>query len=148
MNYLKLTIPGKPLGKQRPRVLKNGITYTPKDTVDYETFIKEMYTMRNFYRQFKGPLKIDITAYFPIPASISKKKREEMLSGKIRPTKKPDWDNIGKIVTDALNHLAYDDDKQIVEATVKKFYSERPRVEISLEEIEMVANDEYIFDRT
>lgn len=40
---VKLTIPGKPLGKQRPRVLKNGITYTPKETVNYETLIKEIY---------------------------------------------------------------------------------------------------------
>ncbi|MGB9780636.1 RusA family crossover junction endodeoxyribonuclease [Caldanaerobacter sp.] len=135
MNRITLTIPGKPLGKQRPRVLKNGITYTPKETVDYETFIKELYVMRHFHKQFQGPLKLTITAYFPIPSSASKKKKELMLAGIIRPTIKPDWDNIGKIVTDALNHLAYDDDKQIVEAIVRKFYSDEPRVEIEIEEV-------------
>ena len=91
--------------------------------------------MRHFHKQFQGPLKLTITAYFPIPSSASKKKKELMLAGIIRPTIKPDWDNIGKIVTDALNHLAYDDDKQIVEAIVRKLYSDEPRVEIEIEEV-------------
>lgn len=53
----------------------------------------------------------------------------------IRPTKKPDWDNIGKIVTDALNGVAYHDDAQIVDAQVRKFYSKDPRVEIIIQDI-------------
>ena len=44
-----------------------------------------------------------IIAYYEIPKSTSKKKRREMLEHRIRPTKKPDWDNIGKIVCDSLN---------------------------------------------
>ena len=53
-----------------------------------------------------------------------------MLSGFIRPTVKPDWDNIGKLVADALNGIAYDDDKCIVDAQVRKFYSDQPRTDI------------------
>jgi len=132
---IKLIIPGKPLGKQRPRVMKNGITYTPKETVNYETLIKQIYITQYFQKRLSGQIRAVITAYFPIPASVSKKKKELMRAGVIRPETKPDWDNVGKIVTDALNDLAYQDDKQIVEATVRKFYSDEPRVEIELEEM-------------
>ena len=61
-----------------------------------------------------------------------------MAANEILPCKAPDWDNIGKIVTDALNGLAYEDDKQIVDAHVIKLYSDQPRVEVELEEIEGV----------
>ena len=53
-----------------------------------------------------------------------------MLSGNIRPAVKPDWDNLGKLVSDALNGIAYGDDKSVVEARVMKFYSELPRTEV------------------
>lgn len=133
---IRLIIPGKPLGKQRPRVLKNGITYTPKETVNYETLIKEIYSTE--YRLAgpkEGPLKMKIVAYFPIPESVSNIKKTDMERGNIRPTKKPDIDNIVKIVADALNGLAYLDDKQIVSCTVEKYYSSIPRVQVELEEV-------------
>ncbi len=58
-----------------------------------------------------------------------------MLQGIIRPTKRPDWDNIGKIVSDALNELAYHDDSYIVDARVRKWYSDTPRVEVEITEL-------------
>jgi len=132
---IKLLIPGKPLGKQRPRVLKNGITYTPKKTVNYETLIKELYIIRHFRKQLEGPVRMHIKAYFPIPKSVNKKDKELMLQNKIRPTKKPDMDNIIKIIADALNGLAYRDDSQIVECTIEKYFSDEERVEIEIEEV-------------
>jgi Holliday junction resolvase RusA-like endonuclease len=77
-------------------------------------------------------MEAHIQAFFSIPKSTSKTKREKMLSGEIRPTKKPDWDNIGKVVCDALNKLAYGDDSGIVDGRVQKFYSDEPRVEVEL----------------
>jgi Holliday junction resolvase RusA-like endonuclease len=53
-----------------------------------------------------------------------------MKNREIRPTKKPDADNILKAVLDALNGLAYNDDSQIVSARIEKLYSDNPRVEI------------------
>ena len=47
MNEIKFTIPGKPFGKQRPRVTKVGNyskTYTPTETVAYENLVKLYYT--------------------------------------------------------------------------------------------------------
>lgn len=59
----------------------------------------------------------------------------QMLDNVIRPTKKPDWDNIGKIVCDALNKTAFHDDAQIVDGSVIKCYSEQPRIEVEIWEI-------------
>lgn len=58
-----------------------------------------------------------------------------MLDGKILPAKKPDIDNVVKAVLDALNGVAYRDDTQVVELHVRKSYSEKPRVEVSIEKI-------------
>jgi Holliday junction resolvase RusA-like endonuclease len=131
---IKLTIPGKPMGKQRAKVY-NGHGVTPEKTVNYETLIKQLYIVQYFRVQLHGPLSMNITAYFQIPASASKTKRADMESGKIRPTCKPDWDNIGKIISDALNGLAYGDDSYIVGGTVCKWYSQDPRVEIEIQEV-------------
>lgn len=129
-------IPGKPMGKQRPRVLKNGISYTPKETVNYEVFVKSCYC-KDYpdAKPFEGAVKIEIEAYMPIPKSATKKLQEAMKAGTVRPTKKPDWDNIGKIITDALNGIAYNDDKQIVSCIVQKFYSDVPMVYVKIREI-------------
>lgn len=131
------TVPGKPLGKQRPRVLKTGITYTPAKTVNYENFVKQIYFVEHRDKKpLEGPVRMKIRAYLSIPKSTSKKKREAMMRGEIRPTKKPDWDNMGKIITDALNGIAYGDDKQVVSCLVEKFYSDMPRVQVEIGEEE------------
>jgi len=125
---IKLTIPGNPAAKGRPRVCKWG-TYTPEKTVNYETLIKELFIISK-QEKMEGALRLEVLAHFPVTKSTSKKNKKKMLDGEIRPTKKPDWDNIGKICSDALNGLAYDDDSQIVLAVVGKWYSEEPHVQI------------------
>jgi len=134
---IELVIPGRPMGKQRPRVMRNGHTYTPDKTVNYETLVKQLYIEKYFQKQLEGPIRATITAYMYIPKSESKKRKRKMLANEILPTKMPDWDNIGKIITDALNGLAYEDDKQIVDARVVKVYGDQPRVEVELEELEV-----------
>ena len=126
---------GEPMGKQRPKFARIGNftrTYTPKETVNYENLVKLSY--QNFGGEHFGsvPLKVQITAKFPIPKSFSKKKHEMAADGELRPTTKPDCDNIAKIICDALNGIAYDDDKQIVELLVVKEYTERPRVIVEI----------------
>ena len=131
---IKLIIPGQPCAKGRPRLGKYG-TYTPEKTVNYETLVKQLYIMQNHRKQLEGALQMRVIAYMPIIKSTSKKNAELMRMGNIRPTKKPDWDNIGKIISDALNGLAYHDDSQIVTATVEKWYSDNPRVEVEIQEM-------------
>lgn len=131
---LKLTIPGEPVAKGRPRVTKWG-TYTPEKTKNYETLVKELFFVKHGQTLLEGPLKMKVQAYFTIPKSTSKKRKELMKIGELRPTKKPDLDNILKIIGDALNEIAYQDDKQIISASIEKFYSEEPRVEVEIKEV-------------
>jgi Holliday junction resolvase RusA-like endonuclease len=124
------------MGKGRPRFMKNGHTYTPGKTANYETLVKWYYEQetRNGVTLIL-PVMADIKAYYPIPKSTPKYKMAAMLNGIARPMKKPDFDNIGKIICDALNGLAYPDDSHIVDGRVQKFYSANPRVEVTLTEI-------------
>jgi Holliday junction resolvase RusA-like endonuclease len=131
---IKLIIPGEPIAKARPRWAQWGI-YTPKKTVNFEIQIKE-----RFSTEYPGfiplltPLRVEMIAFMGIPISQSQKKKALMESGKIRPVKRPDIDNILKVI-DALSGIAFRDDKQIVEAEMKKFYSNQPRLEIRILEI-------------
>lgn len=142
---VKFTVLGEPQGKGRPRF---GARYsqaagrafvnvrTPEKTVAYENLVKIEYGIqtKNFRFEDGTQLDIRIMAFYGIPKSASKKKREQMLSGMIRPTKKPDMDNVVKIIADSLNQVAYKDDTQIVDCQVRKFYSEDPRVEVVIQE--------------
>ena len=121
---------GEPIGKARPRVTRWG-AYTPQKTVDYENKIKAAYGGR-FY---EGYLQMDVKAYFKIPKSTSKKKKESMLMGEIKPDKKPDIDNVLKIVLDSLNKTAYKDDAQVIAASITKEYSDTPRIKITISEL-------------
>ena len=130
---VNFTILGEPFGKQRPRHMKNGITYTPQKTVLYEDEVRVEYKRQARYRfPDKTPLCVVIKAYYRIPDSAGKKKREEMKNGIVRPVKKPDGDNIAKIICDSLNEIAYHDDCQITDMSVQKWYSENPRVEVMI----------------
>lgn len=137
MSEVNFTVYGEPKGKERPRHIKNGHTYTPQKTADYEQRIQFEYYFKYDAMQFgrEDMLGVEITAYQGIPKSASKKKQELMRQGTIRPAKTPDWDNIGKIVCDALNQTAYPDDRQIVTAKVSKYYSHSPRVEIRIKKL-------------
>jgi Holliday junction resolvase RusA-like endonuclease len=123
------------MGKQRARVTKWG-TYTPEKTVNYETYVKELYAVKYPDTKLKGALGIYIAAYISIPKSTSKKNSADMFINKIRPTKKPDASNILKIVEDALNKVAYDDDSQIIDVAVFKAYSDVPRIYLELWEVD------------
>ena len=79
-------------------------------------------------------LDMRIQAFYSVPKSASKKKRAAMLNGMARPIKKPDMDNVVKIIADSLNGIAYHDDTQIVDCQIRKFYSETPRVVVTIKE--------------
>lgn len=127
---------GEPQGKGRHRTA-GGHEYTPENTVLYENLVKTEYRSQSGKRfPDDAMLDVRIFAYYSIPKSVSKKKRKAMLEKKVRPTKKPDFDNIGKVICDSLNGIAYRDDAQIVDSMVRKFYSDTPRVVVSISNIE------------
>lgn len=135
---ITFTVPGPAVAKARARVFrtKSGISmaYTPQKTVNYENWIKLCFqeAKSDGFEPLKGPLDLLVIVFEPIPASFSRKNRRLAIRERIFPEKKPDWDNYGKIFSDALNGLAYPDDKHIVNGQVLKRYGSEPRAEVYL----------------
>ncbi|HBF8942198.1 TPA: RusA family crossover junction endodeoxyribonuclease [Clostridioides difficile] len=130
-----LVVDGEPVGKERPRM--NSITkrtYTPNKTRDYEELIRWLYQSK-VKHYFEGYIKMTIRCYYSIAKSNSKKVKEQKRNNVLRPSKKPDIDNVVKIIADSLNEIAYKDDTQIVEVVASKYYSDKPRVEVELEDV-------------
>ena len=138
---MRIEILGKPYGKGRPRFTKNGHTYTPTETTNYENLVKYSYIQQCYGESIDGAIMAQITAVYPIPKSASKKKRAEMVRGVIKPTVKPDCDNVAKTVLDALNGMAYTDDSQVVALIVRKVYGENPRVIVELNKADYLEVD-------
>lgn len=138
MAEIRFTVLGEPKGKGRPRFnTRTGHAKTPKDTVNYESLVRLEYAQQTDGFRFQDDAMLDmrILAYYSIPQSKSKKVKAAMLNNEIRPTKKPDMDNVVKIIADSLNQVAYRDDTQIVDCQCRKFYSEQPRVEVIIKQI-------------
>ena len=129
-------VPGKVIGKGRPRLNSyTGAVYTPTRTKDYETLVEQYFLLK--YPKFKvleGRIKVNIVAYFLIPKTTKKIDINEMLENNISPTKKPDIDNIVKVVLDSMNKFAFKDDNQITKLEVEKKYALEEKVYIKIEE--------------
>lgn len=127
---IKFFIDGKPQGKDRPR-FGNGKVYTTSKTRSYEEKIQLAYkSMAKDFSFNTEPLRAEITAFFYPPTSVSKKNKELMIRGEVKYTKKPDIDNIAKVVLDSLNGIAYKDDSQVVSIAIKKEYSDFEGIEV------------------
>ena len=133
-------VEGKPQGKARARTFYNKRmgkmqSITPEQTKDYESLIRWSYKAAGGQYLGEKLISVDIQAFYPIPQSFSKKKKEAAVSEQIRPTTKPDCDNVAKAVLDALNGVAYYDDNQVVCLSVNKYYGETGYLKITLSEI-------------
>lgn len=104
---------GEVLGKPRPRVNKNGRVWTPKKFKDYEKKIAEEYVKAGG-KLIEGEVGIEIEVHRQLPKSRPKKIQSEP------DTFKPDVDNIVKLILDALNGVAYNDDKQVTSIEIHK----------------------------
>lgn len=132
------TVPGVPVAKGRPRVTIRGgrpRAYTPEKTEKYENLVRLAFIEK--YGETvpaSGPITIEIDAFFPIPKSFSKNKRQRALLGLIQKTTKPDLDNVQKAILDGLNGVAFADDSQIYEIHARKAFSTTPRADIVITE--------------
>lgn len=108
MEY-SIRIPGEPVPKERPRFARRtGHAYTPEKTKQAEKEIAYMWKLEHPGVKLKGPLFLEMVFNLKPPKGPHGP----------YPTKRPDIDNLEKLITDALNGVAYEDDKQIVQ--VKK----------------------------
>lgn len=129
---IEIVLLGAPRGKERPRLTKSGHVYTPEKTRDYEAALRYAAMQAMVGKQpLTGALTLDMLVFRPIPASWSKKRQDAARSGAERPTSKPDFDNYAKTV-DALNLVVWVDDGQVVDGRVRKFYSDKPGIKITV----------------
>lgn len=134
---VRIVVDGAPVAKGRPKIgrLHNGrpVAFTPAKTRSYESFIRLLASQAMAGRApMEGPVAMTLTAIFSVPASWSKRRRENALSGAERPTKKPDLSNVRKAAEDAMNGIVYIDDSQIVDTEDHKFYGPIARVVIEV----------------
>ena len=71
--------------------------------------------------------------YFPIPKSMNKSEKLRAELKLVNNLTKPDWDNLGKTYSDMIQNTIIMDDSLIIEGCVRKFYSSKPRIEITIE---------------
>lgn len=125
---IEFFVPGKPVPMARPRVTARG-TYTPTKSREYKTYVAMMarQAMRH-HKPMTGAVSIILQFTFAIPKSWSKKKRA--YGCLVGHTSRPDWDNLSKSVTDACIGIVYNDDSQIVRASVEKRYGNKDGVQV------------------
>ncbi|MFC0188468.1 RusA family crossover junction endodeoxyribonuclease [Fictibacillus aquaticus] len=143
---IEFTVLGEPVSQGRARASSFGgkvRMYDPQKSKDYKHYLRLAASEHAPKSLLEGALQLEVRIYRPIPKSFSKKNQKLAEEGVIRPVSKPDADNYLKIVSDGLNKVLWKDDSQIVSVQVSKFYSERPRIEVKVEEL----NDKNIGDK-
>ena len=122
---MEFEVIGKIQPKQRPRFVRKGAyiqTYTPEPTLRYQKLVADSYLEKyGNLKELTGALSVEITAFFNVPKSYSKKRRRE-LYGKPNTQHNGDIDNVAKSVLDGLNGIAYDDDTIIYDLHITKYY--------------------------
>lgn len=128
----------EPVEQARPRATRFGRTIRMYDPPKVSKFKKELHQLAKMgYKDepLDGQIEVDVWFYRPVQKSLSKKERARRLSGECRPTVKPDLDNYIKSALDGLNGVLWTDDARIVDLHAHKYYSDRPRIEITVREL-------------
>lgn len=136
---IEFVIPGKAVGKGRPRFRKVGAfvqTYTPEKTVSWENLVAvSAMNARGDLMPTDSPVSLRVEVQCLPPASWSKKKQLAALAGEVHPAKKPDLDNVIKAIGDALNGVLWVDDCQIVRVEAWKRYASADQCRVRVEAV-------------
>lgn len=139
--YVTITLEGTPIGKERPRLAGGGHVYTPAKTKAFEEALRWEATLAMRGKEIiETPVRIVVSAFFAIPKSWPGWKWRAARQALIWPTSKPDVDNILKTI-DGLNAICWCDDRQVIDASVRKFYAEVPRLTIAVYALEEYTRD-------
>lgn len=139
-----ITLHGEPEGRKqpvagiaRPKGKKPFVVFYPApETKAYQKALAmQAKVVMGSRPLLSGAVAVAITAVFPVPSSWSRRDRDAALAGIIRPTGKPDWDNVGKQL-DAFKNVVWEDDAIVVDCRVIKVYGEEPMLRIEVEPLE------------
>ena len=137
---ITFTIPGAAVGKGRPKFARRGDfvhTYTPEKTASYENLVKlysQMAMKKAKMSITDRPVNVSIVVRAPIPKSFTKKKKMDAAANILKPTSKPDLDNVAKGILDAMNGIVFHDDKQVVALSIMKMYNVEPYTTVFVKE--------------
>lgn len=135
---IKFTVYGEPVAQGRARatvIAGHARMYDPEKSRNYKALVRLVAQEAKPNHLFEGPVALTVRIFKRMPASFSKRTREQARAGNIRPATKPDASNVLKAIEDALNGVVWVDDRQIVELVVSKEYDDNPRVEVEIREI-------------
>ena len=108
---------GEVVPKQRPRKGKNGRMFTPPETRKFEAAVaawgKEIFTPVAY------PIRAELIIYDNTPDIDL---RTDSRAGLVYDQKK-DLDNMQKSIFDGLNGVAYKDDRQLIDISVRRRYA-------------------------
>lgn len=126
---IHLILPIIPKPTPRPRYTSKGHMYV-KGAAEHKQFFQAILDEHDI---IFTTTKIDIDVYLPIPTS-SMNSSEILLAqqGFIRPIGGGDWDNIAKTYCDMMQGVLISNDNIIIEGSLRKWYSIKPKVKISL----------------
>lgn len=140
--FLAFEVGGEPQHKARHRSrigYKDGkpfvMQYPEPETAAYEKVIGQVASL--FMRGKKPtaqPVALLVHVFKSVPKSWNRRDREAALAGAILPDGRADWDNFGKVCSDALNEIVYLDDSQVVDGRVIKRYDRKPGMRIEVRE--------------
>ena len=138
---LRFEVIGKPVAWKRPQQARSGHRFTDKKVDAYQTRVADAAAAAMGNRAATAaPVTLNVTAVLPIPPSWPKWKQTAAMDGSWLAVSRPDFDNFVKGVADALNCIVYADDAQIVEANIRKHYGSRPRLIVTVGELEQAAS--------
>ncbi|MGH2080234.1 RusA family crossover junction endodeoxyribonuclease [Aerococcus urinaeequi] len=131
-----------PVPQGRPRFARRGKSIQTYDPPKSKKFKQELAALaekkkeqQHFYADKHVPIEVCLRFYIPLLKSFTKTKCEQAINGALRPPKKPDIDNYIKGTLDSLNGIFWNDDGQIVDLHIGKYYSDNPRIEMEIKEI-------------
>lgn len=120
--------------KATPRARLSGLTnrFYVSDAKSNNDAFKKFCEEESIKNLITTPCRILIETYYPIP---NLNKVDTILAELkfIRPLSKPDWDNVAKTYSDMIQNNILLDDSLIVDGRSVKYYSIKPRIEITLE---------------
>ncbi|MCM3598678.1 RusA family crossover junction endodeoxyribonuclease [Metabacillus idriensis] len=136
---IQFTVYGEAIAQGRPRastIHGKVQMYDPEKSRDFKKYVKLVASQHRPATLLQGALTLKVVIFKPTLKSFSKKKAIAAERGELRPVTKPDVDNYVKAVKDACNKVLWHDDSQVVGLHISKYYSENPRIEITVESLE------------